>query len=483
LSLRRQYVLVFVAFSVLVTALGGTLAYTSTSRALEAELDRKLLEVAGAAADVGLSANYLLSFQPGAEEEDFFESEQEKLRRLTRFVEEAYVVSQDLRALVTTLDTDSVRIGELPPDLAPHINEINEAVEMGTAVSDLWGPFEGGRYSKYGFVRLEHSYVPDSPEENAILVVRMPADYRTPLTEFRRTAIAGSAVAALVAALVAWFLATTITGPLNRLGRVAIRIQRGRMDEPVRKEPGGELGRLSRAMERMRVGILHRDEQLRLMLAQVAHEIRNPLGGLELFASAAAESENPEERTQFIGKVRDEITALNRIIDDFLTFARPLRPEGELHDVRIPVQEAVELVEIEMRDSGDELLLSLPEYPLLARADTEHVKRVALNLVRNAAQAGQAVQVRCEALRGEVLLLVRDNGPGVPPELEDRIFEPFVTDKEQGAGLGLAIVKSVVEANGGRVELTTGDGASGVGAEFKVYFRGGEDYPPEEDES
>ena len=85
--------------------------------------------------------------------------------------------------------------------------------------------------------------------------------------------------------------------------------------------------------------------------------------------------------------------------------------------------------------------------------------------------------------RGEVVLFVRDDGPGVPPELEDRIFEPFVTDKEQGAGLGLAIVKRVVEANGGRVELTTGDGASGVGAEFRVYFRGGEDYPPEGDES
>jgi signal transduction histidine kinase len=235
-------------------------------------------------------------------------------------------------------------------------------------------------------------------------------------------------------------------------------------------------------MERMRVGILHRDEQLRLMLAQVAHEIRNPLGGLELFASAASESENPEERTKFIGKVRDEINALNRIIDDFLTFARPLRPVGDLHDVRHPVGEAVELVEMEMRDSGGELMLEIPAEPLMVRADEEHVKRVVLNLVRNAAQAGQEVVVRCEPFRGEVVILVRDNGPGIPPELEDRIFEPFVTDKEQGAGLGLAIVKAVSEANGGRVEVTTGDGSGGVGAEFRVYFRGAEDFPPEEEE-
>ena len=479
MSLRRQYVLVFVAFSVLVSALGGTLAYRSASTALEDELDSKLVQVAGAAADVGLSAELLLGLRPGMEEGEgglVFQSEQEKIGRLRRWVEEAYILRQDLYALVTTLPVDSIRIGDYLYRLVPHINEIDTAVEVGSATSDLFEP-SPGRYFKYGFVRLEHSSVPGA-ENNVVLAVLMQADYLAPLDDFRQTAIMGSMLAAGVAAIIAWFLATTVTVPLNRLGRVAIRIQRGRMDEPVHQERGGELGRLSRAMERMRVGILHRDEQLRLMLAQVAHEIRNPLGGLELFASAAAESEDPEERTEFIGKVRYEITALNQIIDDFLTYARPLLPEGDLHDMRLPVREAVELVEIEMRDSGGELTLDLPTHPVMARADPEHVKRVALNLVRNAAQAGKRVQVRCEPYRGEAVLFVRDNGPGVSIELEDRIFEPFVTDKEQGAGLGLAIVKRVVEANGGRVELTTGEGSSGVGAEFRVYFRGVEDYPP-----
>lgn len=481
MSLRRQYVLVFVAFSVLVSALGGGLAYRSASTALEEELDRKLTSVARAAADVGFSAEYLLEFRSGAEDQPFYISEREKLDRLKSFVDEAYIIRQDLDAIVTTRPIDSIRIGEPVLELSPHVEEINRAVNQGSATSDLIGPIEGAYY-KYGFVRVEQSFVP-GPENNAVLVVRMPADFRAPLEEFQGKAILGSGLAAAVAALIAWFMATTVTGPMNRLGRVALRIQRGRMDEPVRQERGGELGRLARAMERMRVGILHRDEQLRLMLAQVAHEIRNPLGGLELFASAAAESDDPAERTRFIGKVRAEIEALNTIIDDFLTFARPLTAERELHDIRQPVKMAVELVEMEMRDSGGQLSLDIPNHTLMARADSEHVKRVTLNLVRNAAQAGKEVQVRCESYRGEVVLFVRDNGPGVPPELEDRIFEPFVTDKEQGAGLGLAIVRRVVEANGGRVELTTGERASGVGAEFRVYFRGGEELPPEGEEA
>lgn len=480
MSLRRQYVLVFVAFSVLVSALGGGLAYRSTSSALEEELDRKLISTARAAADVGFSSEFLLGIRPGVEDQGLIAPSRARLGRLRSLVDEAYIIRQDLYALVTTLPVDSIRIGEPVLELSLHQEEIDRAVDEGSATSDLIGPIDGAYY-KYGFVRLEQSSVP-GPENNAVLVVRMPAAYRDPLEEFQRNAILGSVLAAAVAALIAWFLATAVSGPMNRLGRVALRIQRGRMDEPVRQERGGELGRLARAMERMRVGILHRDEQLRLMLAQVAHEIRNPLGGLELFASAAAESDDPVERTRFIGKVRAEIEALNTIIDDFLTFARPLNPEGELHDIRQPVRLAVELVEMEMRDSGGDLTVDLPTHPLMARADPEHVKRVALNLVRNAAQAGKEVKVRGESYRGEIVLFVRDNGPGVPPELEDRIFEPFVTDKEQGAGLGLAIVRRVVEANGGRVELTTGERASGVGAEFRVYFRGGEELPAEGEE-
>ena len=214
--------------------------------ALEEELDDKLVQVAGAAADVGLSAQTVLGFQEGMEDDQFFLSEKAKISHLTRFVDAAYIFRQDLRALVTSLPTDSIRIGEYLFELVPHVQEINEAVRIGYATSDLFGPFDG-RYYKYGFVSLEHSSVPD-PANNVVLAVRMPADYLVPLQELRRSAIMGSILAAMVAALIAWILATTVTGPLNRLGRVALRIQRGRMDEPVREERGGELGRLSRAM-------------------------------------------------------------------------------------------------------------------------------------------------------------------------------------------------------------------------------------------
>jgi signal transduction histidine kinase len=81
--------------------------------------------------------------------------------------------------------------------------------------------------------------------------------------------------------------------------------------------------------------------------------------------------------------------------------------------------------------------------------------------------------------RGEVVLAVADDGPGVAQDQRERIFEAFVTDKEKGAGLGLAIVRKVMEAMGGRVEVGSASAAGvGTGAEFRVYFRGLEDPPP-----
>lgn len=439
---------------------------------MEDELDTRVWQVAAAAAEMGLDAGVLLTLQPGLgmEDEVAFTSAQEKLRRLRRFVEEAYILKSDLTALVTTLPATDYPIGSPLRDLVFFRPEIEKALHDGQATSRIL--IDEGRPFKYGFVRLEQSEV--------VLAVLMPAGFQTPLIEFTRSVVVGSFLAAVVAAFIAWMLATNVTRPLNRLGRVALRIQRGRMDEPVREERGGELGRLSRAMERMREGILHRDEQLRLMLAQVAHEIRNPLGGLELFASAAAETGDAEERREFIRKIRSEITALNKIIDDFLAFARPVRSEGPLHDIRDPVREAVELVEMEAGVDGGAFTLEMPTTPLMARAEPEHVKRVTLNLVRNAAQAGEEVFIRCLGHRGEAVLTVSDNGAGVSEDLRDRIFEPFVTDKEQGAGLGLAIVKRLVEANFGRVELASEGKSGGVGAEFRVYLRGGENFYSED---
>jgi signal transduction histidine kinase len=449
------------------------LAWRLTSGALEREMDARLRAVAGAFAAGSLQANYILSIRPGDEGDSDtpWWSTYHRLTALSTWVDAAYLFRSDRTLLVST-EGEDLRVGTRLRWLDAHSDVLQRAWREGSSTTALF-PGEDGRPYKYGFSRVENS--------DLMLGVLIQAGYQQPLERLRQTLMLAALVAVLAAVLLAGVLAANVAGPLERLSRVALRIQRGRMTEPVALEKGYELGRLSRAMERMRRGIFRRDEQLRLMLAQVAHEIRNPLGGLELFTSAAAESEDPEERKRLLDRVRSEISDLNDVIDDFLAFARPLDPELELLDVKRAVQQAAELVEIELNTRGGQLVVRLPDEPLLARADPEHVKRVVLNLLRNAADAGSRVEVEGRWVNGEVVISVRDDGPGVPKELRERIFEPFVSEKEKGAGLGLAIVERVTRANGGRVELMgSTEIEAGWGAEFRVYFTGSEELPIEE---
>lgn len=461
MSLRRQFIVVFVTFSVVLTATGGFGTWWVMSRTLEEEMDAKLRQVAGAAVRVGFESSSLGVFVPGDEDADQWKALRARLLQLTEYVADAWIFrTDDYTAVVSSFPRDSVRIGTRLREFEAHSDVIARAYAENSAASVLF-PGEDGRQYKYGFVPIRES-------PGLMLAVSMPADYLESRRLLGERILLGSAISAVVAALLAWFLASTITGPLDRLSRVALRIQRGWWGETVQEETGKELGRLSRAMERMREGILEREEQLRLMLAQVAHEIRNPLGGLELFATAAAEAETPEERERLLGRVRDEVESLNLIINDFLTFARPLDPVLELHDARVPLREAADLLD----SNGKKLAVNLPSDPLTVHADPGHIKRMALNLLRNAAQASTSrIELSAETSGNEILVRVRDDGPGVPLELRDRIFEPFVTDKEQGAGLGLAIVHKLVEVNGGRLVLASLDESESDGAEFRIYLR------------
>ncbi len=479
MSIRRRYITVLVAFSLLLTLGGGMLSWRLTRGTLEQELDEKLAWVAGAAATVAwFDPSLVLALRGPADSTGIvYTSTRAQLDGLLDFVDEAHLVRGDGTVLVSTEGPTALPIGTPLRLLEAYRPEMEEARETGSATTVLFEGADGRKY-KYGFTRLGNS--------DALLAVLMQADFLEPLDSLRRNLLGGAILAAVLASLLGVLLAGGIVEPLERLSRVALRIQRGHWEVPVEDRRSDEIGRLARAMERMRVGIVSRDEQLRLMLAQVAHEIRNPLGGLELFASAALESDDPEERKRLLTRVRSEVEELNGIINEFLTFARPLHPEIRILDMREPLRDAAELARYPLEERGGTLEVHLPDTPILARADGDHLKRVALNLLQNAAQAGNHIRLAAWYRNGEAVISISDDGPGIPPDRRERIFEPFVTDKEQGAGLGLPIVKRILESNGGRVLVM--DPAReedppppippiGSGAEFRVYFPGPDDLP------
>jgi signal transduction histidine kinase len=206
--------------------------------------------------------------------------------------------------------------------------------------------------------------------------------------------------------------------------------------------------------------------------AGLAHEIGSPLQVLEGRASAlSTRSADPETRRQ--ADILVEQTArITRIVDQLLSFGRRRPAVIAPRALERPVKTVLELLDGEARRRGVVLELSVDAADHTIDADEDQLQQIVLNLVRNALAAtpgGGRITVRVEAVpeQGQVRLIVRDTGPGIPPEMQARLFEPFFTTRasEGGTGLGLAVVRAIVTEHGGTITAT-----SDHGAEFIVSF-------------
>lgn len=222
-----------------------------------------------------------------------------------------------------------------------------------------------------------------------------------------------------------------------------------------------EVKRLEAQVQRM-----HTLAALGGMAATVAHEIRNPLGGIASFANLLErdlDAGDPNRR--LVRKITEGVARLNRIVSSLLSYTRPLNLNTRKADIREVVEEAAAFFEVDPEGGPGEVVIqrSYPDTPQAVEMDTEQVHQVVLNLLRNAAQAmPDGGMVRLEVLReadaGETQIRIRDEGPGIDAEVREKLFTPFFTTKEDGTGLGLVTSRKIVEAHGGRITLESNPG-------------------------
>jgi signal transduction histidine kinase len=238
-----------------------------------------------------------------------------------------------------------------------------------------------------------------------------------------------------------------------------------------------ELGEANQQLERSR-----RLAALGEMAAGIAHEVRNPLGSIRLYARMLDQdlSDRPGERV-IAGKIDSAARVMDGIVGDVLTFSREfrLRPapidpkdlfdrviESCCHD-GVPNWRTVRVIR-------DDRAADLPEF----QADPSLLQQALVNVVRNAFEAMADVPGDHTLTLGatasplavpdhdetapSIALTIRDTGPGIRPEVVERMFNPFFTTRNTGTGLGLAIVHRIVDAHAGRVSVTNNDGAPGA---------------------
>jgi len=224
-----------------------------------------------------------------------------------------------------------------------------------------------------------------------------------------------------------------------------------------------DLAEKNRQLERR-----NRLEALGQMAAGMAHEIRNPLGAIQLYASMLAQDLDAMPASLVtVQKISAGVKRLEELVSQVLRFTREMKINPAEVDLGGVVDQAVELAQGKFAERSVRCVIE-GERPMRGRVDALLMGQAILNLLINAAEAcplGGEVRVQWRSAAGQIRLSVSDNGPGVPAEMMDRIFNPFFTTKETGTGLGLAIVHRIVEAHDGTISVS---GAPEGGALFEI---------------
>jgi len=234
------------------------------------------------------------------------------------------------------------------------------------------------------------------------------------------------------------------------------------------------------------------------MAAGIAHEIRNPLGGIGLYASMLVEDlsavvrQSPKAAgidsagreveidlgfaADTAGKIAEAVRSLEAIVRDVLSFSREVSPQCRATAVHRVVDRALESQRLDLDKAGVAVDRHDRDHPLDAMIDPDLLQQALVNLIRNACEAMAAHDTDDRRLivaatpdGANVQLTIRDTGPGIANEQIDRIFNPFFTTRSSGTGLGLPIVHRIIDAHGGAI--TVENDASG-GAVFELSLPG-----------
>jgi two-component system nitrogen regulation sensor histidine kinase NtrY len=192
-------------------------------------------------------------------------------------------------------------------------------------------------------------------------------------------------------------------------------------------------------------------EAWREVAQRIAHEIKNPLTPITLNAERIKRLYekgrlSEENLNKIVKSILEEVEVIRRLIDEFRKFARLPLPEKRLTDINQLIKQTLEpyqnRVEVEYE------LEELPKIPV----DRGLIREVLINLIDNSISAGATkVRVSTTEKGGKVFVVFRDNGPGIPDEIAEKLFNPYVTTKEEGWGLGLSIVKKIISDHGGKI--------------------------------
>jgi len=344
----------------------------------------------------------------------------------------------------------------------------------------------------------------DYPENRWSVGVTLPvSEFLENINAIKKATLSLVLMAIAISCAVSYLVALTVVRPLRTLEKGIQRVSAGNLDDKMNLRDPDIVGSLAEAFNQMAESLKRSRREIEktyLELAEkekmaalgqltagIAHEIKNPLGIILGSAEVVANTEKPQEMREKAARfIVDEVMRLNKTLKAFLAFARPAPPVLTRTDLLALLEETLVYLEQTTRGQGIEIITKISQKGRTCPADPDQIRQVFLNILLNAVQAmpqGGTLSIVASVRNGRanredgefpnararerLVIAISDTGRGIDPEQQERIFEPFVTYRDDGTGLGLPIVSQILKLHHARLTVKS---RRGRGSVFTIYF-------------
>jgi len=364
----------------------------------------------------------------------------------------AFLFNRDFKVYVHS--NENIKKGREEIQLILYRDEIF-GIKPGSSSTTL--PFKGddGQWYLLSFFRMN---------DNFWLAVRESVHRLERVEDFSKIFWLIGIGGTLITIITGWFLSSSITQPLDKLVSFSNQIGKGNFNISAPQNLKGEIKVLADAMGKMRGDLAKNQKEKENMLAQIAHEIRNPLGGIELLTNLTKEDlAKGKVKEEYLNKILSEINGLKSLITSYLNYSRPTLPAPSLTNISEVVAEVKNIFQNEMNKKNIKLKLNIELNKIWF--DSSHLRQVIMNLLSNSLEAitvNGEIFICAFTKENKNYISISDNGVGITEENMNHIFDPFYTTKKEGTGLGLAICKKLCAENNSQlsVESQVGKGTT-----------------------